>query len=340
MASKRTDYNKLTGMERASIILMSVNEQNASKIFKMLHDDEIKEISHTMSNLGTVSPDVVEKLFYEFSRAMSETVSFIGNLDNTEKLLATALGKEKVDNIMEDIRGPAGRNTWDKLGNVSEEILASYLKTEYPQTIALIVSKLHPARASKVLSMLPEEVSSEVILRMLDMDSVKKEVLESIERVLRAEFISSVAKTQKYDGDELMAEIFNNLDRAHEAKYMSMLEERSPESAERIKNLMFVFEDLGKTDQAGIQALLRVIDKSKLGLALKGAPEAIRDLFVKNMSARASKILLEDMEAMGPVRLRDVDEAQAQIISAAKDLIAKGEMVISQGESTEDELIY
>lgn len=339
MATKDS-YNQLRGVEKAAILLMSINDENATRLFKMMHDDEIKEVSHVMSNLGTVSPDVVEQLFFEFSNSMSETVNFVGNLDNTEKLLANALGKDRVDNIMEDIRGPAGRNTWDKLGNVSEEVLANYLKTEYPQTVSLIVSKLSPAHASRVLSMLPEEFSSEVILRMLEMDSVKKEVLDSIEKALRAEFISTVAKTQKYDADELMAEIFNNFDRAHEAKYMGMLEERNPEAGERIKNLMFVFEDIIKTDQSGIQALMRVIDKSRLGIALKGASEGVKDLFINNMSARASKILLEDMEAMGPVRLKEVDEAQNEIINVAKDLIAKGEMVVSQSESDEDELVY
>ncbi len=338
MATK-DNYAKLTGLEKAAIIMMSVSEDNATKLFNLMHDDEIKDISHIMSSLGTVSPDVVEQLFLDFSNSVSETLSFVGNLDNTEKLLAKALGKERVDGIMEDIRGPAGRNTWDKLGNVSEEVLASYLKTEYPQTVALIVSKLTPAHSAKVLSMLPEDFTFEVMQRMLEMDNVKKEVLDSVEKALRAEFISTVSKTQKLDNDEMMAEIFNNFDRASEAKYMGLLEERNPDAAEKIKNLMFTFDDLTKTDAAGIQALLRVADKSKLTIALKGSSEEIRDMFVKNMSARASKIMLEEMEAMGPVRLRDVDEAQGMIITQAKELIASGEMLVSQGDS-EDEMVY
>ncbi|PIR39309.1 MAG: flagellar motor switch protein FliG [Alphaproteobacteria bacterium CG11_big_fil_rev_8_21_14_0_20_39_49] len=334
------NYAKLSGLEKASIVLMSVNESNATKIFSIMHDDEIKEISHCMSGLGTVSAEVVEQLFFDFSNSVSETLSFVGNLDNTEKLLAKALGKERVDGIMEDIRGPAGRNTWDKLGNVSEEILASYLKTEYPQTVALIVSKLKPAHSARVLAMLPEDFTFEVMLRMLEMDNVKKEVLDNVEKALRAEFISTVSKTQKLDNDEMMAEIFNNFDRTSEAKFMGMLEDNSPEAAEKIKNLMFTFEDLIKTDAQGIQALLRVADKTKLTVALKGASEEVRDLFVKNMSARASKIMLDEMESMGPVRLRDVDEAQSEIIIQAKDLINSGEMNLAQGDGDEDELVY
>jgi flagellar motor switch protein FliG len=339
MATK-DNYAKLTGVEKVAIIVMSVSEENATKIFSLLHDDEIKEVSHIMSSLGTVSPDVVEQLFLDFSNAVSETLSFVGNLDNTEKLLVKALGKDRVDNIMEDIRGPAGRNTWDKLGNVSEEVLASYLKTEYPQTAALIVSKLSPAHSAKVLAMLPEDFTFEVMQRMLEMDNVKKEVLDSVEKALRAEFISTVSRTQKLDNDEMMAEIFNNFDRSSESKYMGLLEERNPEAAEKIKNLMFTFDDLIKVDGPGIQALLRVADKTKLAVALKGANSEIRDLFVKNMSARASKIMLDEMESMGPVRLRDVDEAQANIIGQAKELIASGEMQVSQGEGAEDEMVY
>ena len=339
MATKDS-LEKLTGADKAAIILMSVSDANASKVFSLMHDDEIKAISHSMSILGTVSSDVLDKLYLDFSESVSETLSFVGNLDNTEDLLRKVLDREKVESIMEDIRGPAGRNTWDKLGNVNEEILASYLKTEYPQTVALIVSKLSPSHSAKVLSMLPEDFTSEVILRMLEMDNVKKEVLDELEKALRAEFISNIAKTQKLDNDEMMAEIFNNLDRASESKYMEMLEEKLPEVAEKIKNLMFTFDDLMKSDDKGIQAVLRVVDKTKLAVALKGSSEEIRDLFVKNMSSRASKIMLDEMEAMGPVKLREVDEAQTEIMNSAKELVASGEMTISQGESNEDELVY
>ena len=338
--AQKDNYAALRGVEKAAIVLMSLNEANAGKIFNLLHEDEIKEISQIMSTLGTVSSDVLEKLFFDFSDSLSETLNFVGNLDNTERLLSAVLGKDKVNVIMEDIRGPAGRNTWDKLGNISEEVLAAYLRTEYPQTAALIITKLNPLHGAKVISHLSEEFASEVILRMLEMDNVKKEVLDGIEKALRAEFISTVAKTHKLDNDEVMAEIFNNFDRITEAKYMEMLEKRSPDSAEKIKSLMFTFDDLINADAAGMQALLRVADKSKLTIALKGASEEIRNIFVKNMSARASKIMLEEMQTMGPVRIRDVDEAQALIIGQAKELIDSGQMTVTQSGGEQDELVY
>ena len=196
---------------------------------------------------------------------------------------------------MEEIRGPAGRTTWDKLGNVSEEVLAAYLKNEYPQTVSLVLSKIKPDHAARVLTALPDDFALETILRMLSMESVKKEVMDGIERTLKTEFMSNLAKTQRRDSYEIMAEIFNNFDRNTEFKFLSHLEDKDSESAERIRSLMFTFEDLAKIDPSGIQALMRGIDKDKLGIALKGASETIRDLFFSNMSERAAKILREDM---------------------------------------------
>ena len=336
---KKDDARKLTGAQKAAIILMSVDEENATKILAMMSDEEIKEISNTMATLGTVDANLVERLFVDFVDSMSSSGVVVGTFDSAERLLMKALGKDRVDNIMEDIRGPAGRTTWDKLGNVSEEVLATYLKNEYPQTIALVLSKIKADHAARVLAVFPEELSLEVIQRMLGMESVKKEVLDGIEKTLRVEFMSNLAKTQRRDTHEIMAEIFNNFDRNTESKFMGLLEQNNSEAAERIRALMFTFEDLQKIDPAGIQNLLRGVDKDKLATAMKGASDAIKDLFFKNMSERAAKLLKEDMEAMGPVRLKDVDEAQMSIVSVAKDLAAKGEIVIA-GDSAEDQLVY
>lgn len=333
-----TNYASLKGTERAAIMLMALSTENASRMFSMLHDEEIREISQIMSSLGTVSPEVMKQLLTDFSGSLSEAISFVGNVDNTERLLASTLGKERKDSIMEDIRGPAGRNTWDKLANVSEEVLANYLKNEYPQTAALIVSKLKPSHAAKVLAILPEDFTFEIMTRLLDMDNVKKEVLDSVEKALRAEFISSVARTQKQDGNEMIAEILNNFDRANEARYLDMLEGHSEEHAEKIKKLMFTFDDLAKSDAQGIQSLLRVADKSQLPIALKGASDKVKDVFMNNMSSRAAKILLEEIEALGPVRMKDVDAAQNTIIQTAKELTASGEMTL-QEEGGDDEML-
>jgi len=339
MARIKEDYRSLTGPQKAAIMMLSLGEEHSSKLFGMMADDEIKELSQIMANLGTVSSNIVERLFVEFADQISSTGSLVGSHESTERLLMKALPKDRVSSIMEEIRGPAGRTMWDKLGNVSEQVLANYLKNEYPQTVAVVLSKVKPDHAARVLALLPENFAMEVIMRMLRMEAVQKEVLEGVEKTLRTEFMSNLARTQRRDAHEMMADIFNNLDRNAENRFMSALEERNRESAERIKGLMFTFEDLGRIDAAGIQTLLRQVEKDKLGMALKGGSDAVKDLFFKNMSERAGKMLREDMEAMGPVRLRDVDQAQAAIVVIAKELAASGQIVISEGRE-EDELVY
>ncbi len=339
MARMKEDYRSLTGPQKAAILMLSLGEEQSSRIFAMMDDEEIKEISQTMANLGTVNAGVVERLFVEFADQISSTGSLVGSFESTERLLLKTLSKDRVEMIMEEIRGPAGRTMWDKLGNVNETVLANYLKNEYPQTVAVVLAKIKADHAARVLSMLPENFAMEVIMRMLRMEAVQKEVLDGVEKTLRTEFMSNLARTARRDAHELMADIFNNLDRNAENRFMSALEERNRESAERIKQLMFTFEDLIRIDMAGIQTLLRSVEKDKLGMALKGASDTIKELFFKNMSERAGKMMREDMDAMGPVRLRDVDQAQSTIVVLAKELAASGQIVISEGRE-EDELVY
>ena len=338
MASK-LEYRNLSGPDRAAIFLLSLSEQQAAKLLTMMDDDEIRDLSQRMSTLGTVASDVVERLFVEFAEEISSTTSLVGSYESVERLLAKTIDHERVETIMEEIRGPAGRTMWDKLGNVNETVLANYLKNEYPQTVAVVMSKIKPDHAARVLAALPEEFSMEVVARMLRMEPVQKEVLDDVEKTLRTEFMSNLARTNKRDSFERMADIFNNLDRSTEARMLSALEKRNQDAAERIRALMFTFEDLVKLDPSGVQTLLRRIDKSKLAIALKGASEPLRDLFFSNMSERASKILREDMQALGPVRLRDVDEAQQMLVKTAKELADKGEILIAD-QKGEDELVY
>ncbi len=334
-----TDLKQLSGPDKAAVLMLALGEEHSSAIWGRLDEEEIKEVSQAMSTLGTVPAEVMEALFMEFAGSISSTGNLIGNYEATERLLLKALPSDKVEGIMEEIRGPAGRTMWDKLANVNEAVLANYLKNEYPQTVAVVMSKITPDHAAKVLATLPEDFSLEVVNRMLQMESVQKEVLDKIEDTLRSEFMSNLAKTSKADSHELMADIFNNFDRNTEGRFIAALEERNRDSAEKIKALMFTFEDLLKLDPAGVQTLLRSADKDRLGICLKGASDAVRDLFFTNMSERAAKILREDMEAMGPVRLKDVDEAQMEIVNVAKDLADKGEIMLADSGG-DDELVY
>jgi len=338
-ALAKEDVRQLTGPERSAILMLSLGEEHGQHVWKLMDDEEIKEISQVMSTLGTVSSALVEKLLVEFVSQMSATGSLMGSYESTERLISRFMPGDRVSQIMEEIRGPAGRTMWDKLGNVNETVLANYLKNEYPQTVAVVLSKIKPEHAARVLGALPEEFALEVVQRMLRMESVQKDILDKVEKTLRVEFMSNLARTAKRDSHEHMAEIFNNFDRQTEGRFITALEERSRDSAERIKALMFTFEDLGKLDPGSIQTLLRHVEKDKLALALKGATDTLRDVFFSNMSERAGKILREDMEAMGPVRLKDVDEAQMRMVNVAKDLANKGEIMIANKQG-EDELVY
>jgi flagellar motor switch protein FliG len=341
LAPKPADQNlprTLSGPERAAVLMLSLGEQYGAKIWKMLDDDELRQLSVVMSTLGMVEAQSVEMLMVEFVGRLSATGALMGDYDATERLLQQYLPPERVGGIMDEIRGPAGRNMWEKLSNVPEEVLANYLKNEYPQTVAVVISKLRPEQAARVLAILPEDLALDVVNRMLRMEAVQKEVIERVEQTLRTEFMSNIAQTRKRDAHEVMAEIFNNFDRQTETRFITALEEESRESAERIKALMFTFDDLVRLDAGSAQTLMRHIDKDKLAIALKGASEPLRQFFLGNMSSRAAKMLVDDMQAMGPVRLRDVDEAQVLLVNLAKDLAAKGEIILSK--QRDDELVY
>ena len=337
--SDSKELARMSGSEKAAAFMLAIGEEFGKPIWEQLSEEEVRELSVAMSNLGQISAQTVETLFAGFSQDVSTGSSLNGSFDTTERLLTKILPLDRVNTIMEEIRGPAGRTMWDKLGNVNEMVLASYLKNEYPQTVAVVLNKIKPEHAARVLSVLPEDFSMEVVMRMLRMEAVQKDIIDKVEQTLRIEFMNNLARTSRRDSHETIAEIFNFLDRNSETRFLTALEDRNRESAERIRALMFTFEDLAKLDPGGVQTLLRNVDKGKLALALKGASDTLRDLFFSNMSERAAKILREDMEAMGPVRLRDVDEAQMAMVNKAKDLAEEGEIILTDNKG-EDELIY
>ena len=332
------DAKRLSGPERAAVILLALGEEH-TRLWESLDEEEIKEISQAMASLGNVQANVVEDILVEFVSGVGGAGSIMGSFEQTQRLLTSFMSPDKVDGLMEEIRGPAGRTMWDKLGNVNEVVLANYLKNEYPQTVAVVLSKVKPEHASRVLTALPEDFALECVQRMLRMEPVQREILDKIEQTLRNEFMSNLARTSKRDSHEMMAEIFNNFDRQTESRFVTALEERNRESAERIRALMFVFEDLSRLDPGGVQTLLRAVEKDQLGLAMKGASDTLREMFFSNMSERAAKIMRDDMDSMGPVRLKDVDNAQTTMVQVAKDLAAKGEIMLA-GQGGDDELIY
>jgi len=332
------ELKRYSGPQRAAALLLVLGEEHGKPIWESLSVDEVKELSSVMAQLGRIPASVVEYLLLQFSGEVSGMASLHGSFESTERLLASVMPDDKVKEVMEDIRGPSGRTMWDKLSNVSEGVLAAYLKNEYPQTVAVILSKLRADHAARVLSELPREFGVEVVTRMLRMDAVQKEVVTQVEQTLKTEFMSNLARTQKRDPHESMAELFNAMDRSTEEAMLGALEEKAPDSAERIRSLMFTFEDLTKLMPSAIAAVVKSADKKIMALALKAASEEQRAVFFGGMTERASALLREDMANMGPVRARDCEDAQGDLVRLAKSLADRGEIVLVDPKS-DDALI-
>jgi len=321
-------FETLSGPQKAAIFMLAVDEGRATRLLGLLEREEVKDISHSMSGLGRIDGATVDLLLQEFGQRLRSAPGVSGGLETTERLLLRFMEPAGVEDILEDIRGPAGRTVWDKLGNVDESVLAAFLKGEHPQTVAVILSRLEPVQAARVLAALPAELALEAVTRSLGMEVVQKEILGDLERTLRAEFVSNLAKTARRDNHAIMAEVFNHLDKASEARLLAALEERDPDAAARIKGQMFTFDDLAAVEPQALQVLIRRAGQDRVGLALKGAADRIRDAFVANMSERAARILLDQLRSLGPVRVRDVEEAQQFLVNMAKELAAAGEIVL------------
>lgn len=335
LPARPADLKRFTGPQRAAALMLALGKDYGTPIWEQLSVDEIKELSSAIAQLGRVPAVVVEHLLIEFSGEVSSMSSLHGSYETTERLLDGILPTGRVKEIMDDIRGPSGRTMWDKLSNVSETVLAAYLKNEYPQTIAVILSKVKADYAARVLAELPRDLSVDVIMRMLRMDTVQKAVLAEVEATLKTEFMGNLSRAQRRDPHETMAEVFNALDRSTEEALLSALDESAPEAAERIRALMFTFDDLGNLLPSAIAAIVRAADKREMALAMKGAPDELRQVFFGAMTGRSAKLMREDIIGLGPVRSKDCEEAQSSMVRLAKILADRGEIQLVDPQSDE-----
>ncbi|HKH29033.1 MAG TPA: flagellar motor switch protein FliG [Sphingomicrobium sp.] len=333
------DLSELTGPQRAAVLLLMLGEKHGGPIWALLEEDEVKRVSYAMAQLGSIEAKTVEGLVVDFVSRLSSAGAVTGSLDRTEELLAKIFPADQVSSIISEIKGASGRRMWQRLSHIDAEILATYLRSEYPQTVAVILSRISPDHTARVLSILPDDFAVDVMNRMLKMETVQKEALEHIEETLRNEFVTTISQTSRRDANELMAEVFNAFDRQTEARFFAALDSVNRDSAKKIRELMFTFEDLTKLDPGSVQTLMRQVDKDTLGRALKGASEPVRTFFFSNMSTRAAKNLEDEMGSMGPIRLKDVDDAQNKMVNLANELAEKGEIMISKNRA-EEELVY
>lgn len=330
---------EMSGPQRAAVILLALGAEYGKSIWSALDEDEIRIVTHAMVQLGSVEADTVEELIVDFVGNLSAAGAVTGTFDRTAQLLSQLLPPKQVEALMDEIKGTASRSMWQRLSHIDPEVLANYLRNEYPQTVAVILSRVRPDHAARVLAILPDEFAVDVVNRMLKMENVQKEALEHIEETLKSEFVTTVSQTSRRDAHKSMAEVFNAFDRHTEARFLSALDQINRDAAKKIRALMFTFEDLAKLDPGSIQTLMRQVDRDTLSRALKGAPEAIRSFFFSNMSSRAAKNLQDEMAAMGPIRLKDADDAQNRMVNLAKELADRGDILISKNRA-EEELVY
>ncbi|OPJ57084.1 flagellar motor switch protein FliG [Alkalithermobacter paradoxus] len=336
---KKSNKTNLSGKQKAAILLITLGPEYSAKLFKYLSEEEIEEITLEIANMKKVDPSVKDKIMEEFYEVcLAQEFISEGGIGYAKEVLEKALGAEKAVEIMNKLTASLQVKPFDFARKADASQIINFIQNEHPQTIALILSYLDSHKAGQILSSLPQEKQSEVAKRIATMDRTYPEVIKEVELVLEKKLSSMV--TQDYTsagGVQSIVDILNAVDRGTEKYIMENLEISDPELAEDIKKRMFVFEDIITLDNTSIQRFIREIDNKDLAIALKGSTQEVADVIFANMSKRLAEMIKEDMDFMGPVRLRDVEESQQKIVNVIRKLEESGEIVISRGGG--DELI-
>ncbi|MBH48645.1 MAG: flagellar motor switch protein FliG [Halobacteriovorax sp.] len=327
-----TEYALLSGQEKAGILLSSLGVNATQLIFQSMRDNDVKRMINVMSNVKKAPIWLTKRVLEDFYALLNEENELLFSDNRGRDFIINALGEERAKQLLGQIVDVGTNNTLESLELVDTRTLANFLINEHPQTIALIVAHLTPERKVDVLRRLPEGLQAEVVLRVANLDYVSPELIAQLDDVLKTE-LSTLGSidTNQLGGVEPIADMLNLMDKNSERNIMSRVEEKDPELAEEIRKLMFVFEDLVFVDDKGIQSLLKDVDQQKLVIALKTAPEDVRTKLFKNMSNRAATLLQEDLDALGPTKLSDVEKAQAEIVQKCKELEASGKAFINRG---------
>ncbi len=335
----REDYNSLSGPEKAAIMLLTLGEAKSAPLLERLDESEVRIVTRSMATLGSITAELLEELITRFTEAFAKGGSVVGSADTAERMLRSFLPAEKVSDIMNFIRGPGGRSTWEKMSMVNDSMLAKYLQAEHPQTIAVVLSKIAPDQASHVLADLPDEIVPDIIRRMIKMKSVPKEVLRDIEDMLQRDLMLNYTVSREPNNFEHLAEIFNRTESERCEELFETLKANHDEELSQIKQLMFTFDDLLNLDAQSLRLIVRSCDNDMLMYALKGCDEEVREKILSNLSDRARAILLDNMETLGPVLMRDVEAAKAGMIRKAKELAESNMIVIDRG-GTAAQVVY
>jgi flagellar motor switch protein FliG len=326
------DFDNMNGLERSALLLNILGNQVTGQIFRKMKDNDVKRLVAAMGQVTKVPIPTVKRVLEEFYTEIAEEDTLIfGHAQGREFVLST-LGEERAKTVLGQLSVLEGSRTLEALELVDPRTLANFLVNEHPQTIALILAHLESGKKCEVLKRLPESIQTEVVLRIANLDFISPNLIAQVDEVLKQELATlGSIDTQQLGGVQPIAEMLNVMDKTSEQNIMARVEEKDPQLAEEIRKLMFVFEDIVYIDDRGMQMLLKEVPNDKLVIALKSAPEEIREKIFRNISKRASELLREDLEAMGPVRLSDVETAQQEIVNVAKRLEAEGKIIISRG---------
>jgi flagellar motor switch protein FliG len=323
---------ELPGIKKAAILLLTMDENLSKEVIKELDEDEIEAVGQEIARLRLIPHEVVSKVHEEFAKKIDgRKKNVVGGETKFKMLIEKSLGAEKAELFMgnmESRRGMPG----DFLRTADARILANVLRGEHPQTIALVLSILSIKKACDLVTYLPEKIHRDVVSRMAYLEKVDKKIIEDVENVLKEQLETTGAvEGRQIGGVEMVANILNQMDRKLESELLGKIEEEDASLAERIRQLMFTFEDLMKIDDRGMQTLLKEITSEDVSLALKGSSDHIKEKIFKNMSERAAAMLKEDLEAMGPARVSDVERAQIKIAMVAKKLESEGKIILTKG---------
>lgn len=339
MAKDIIDPDNLTGPVKAAIFLMNLGEEDASAIFARMNDDDIRKVANVMTRIDQVSPEILKVVSDDFmERYQSDSALFVEGKSFVKNVISAAREKDKAEMLMDMVEFPKKDEPFQWSRDINVTTLAKYIEDEHPQTIAMILSYLPPEISSEIMMSIPEERKGDIALRIVQLGQVPEEIIREVEDALRAELGNMGKSTKKADGLQLMVEILNGVDKLTEDTIMEAIEGENNEMATNIRNMMFVFEDLAGIDDRAMREILKKVEGSQLAYALKTSSEKMKQKIFGNLSSRASEMLKEDLEAMGPVRLSEVEEAQQEIVRMAKELEEEGKIVLG-GKGKEDVLV-
>jgi len=327
------DYNRLNGKQKAAILLVALGPDVSATVFKHLNDEEIEELTLEIANLRSVEKEIKDRVLEEFYE-LCQAHDYInqGGIEYAREVLEKAVGKERANSILERLTATLQVRPFDAIRRTDPSQLMNFIQGEHPQTIAMIMAYLQPEQAAKVLAYLPPDIQADVSNRIALMDRTSPDIVKEVESVLERKMSAIVSNEYASAGGiQSIVNILNYADRGTEKNILDRLEEKDPELVEEIRKRMFVFEDIILLSDRAVQVVLRQVDTHDIALALKTASEDVTEKIFRNMSKRAAQMLKEDMDYMGPVRLREVEDAQQRIVNVIRQLEDSGEIIIARG---------